>query len=235
MHISQLSFIWGHAKPANYHFCTGEDLWSFFKVLSWSAVICNVEEQAWYYREQFINVSFLWTWLLGNVKQSHPTFLLSWKHFLELMFSQEFPFIFILAVLVTNTNTWYCVSLDGEVWSILTRHDLVRSYLVLPVTHGLQGCARPQLSVAFLSPLLPIMVIRAFTWQGFPSPAFVAVGSFNIPGYWLDLYCTHSSSLSPCLRKSDVWSLISHLPAARICWVRCDRPSHILCGIANVR
>lgn len=145
-----------------------------------------VEERAWYYPEQFINVSFLWTWLLGSVKQNCPTlFFLSWKHFLKFMFSQEFPFILILTALVTNTNTWCCVSLDGEVQSVLTRHDLFQSHLVLPVTHGIQevcktiaehGSSLPSSSA------LPLMVIHPFTWQGFPTPAFVALGSYIILG-----------------------------------------------------
>lgn len=79
-----------------------------------------VEEQAWYYPEQFINVSFLWTWLLGNVKQSHPTF------FVEL---ETFSWIDVLPRISICTrpgstshvsNTWYCVFLGGEIWKILT-------------------------------------------------------------------------------------------------------------------
>lgn len=94
------------------------------------------------------------------------SFFLSWKHFLKFMFSQEFPFILILRALVTNTNTWCCASLDGEVYSILTRHDLFQSHLVLPVTHGVQevgktiaehGSSLPSSSA------LPIMVIHPFT------------------------------------------------------------------------
>lgn len=153
MHISQLSFIWGHAKPANYHFCTGEDLWSFFKVLSWSAVICSGGGASlilsWAIHKCVLPVD-LAPWQCEGKPSNF--FLLSWKHFLELVFYQEFPFILILGALVTNTNTWYCVSLGGEVWSILTRRDSVRSHLVLPVTRGNQGCA----SVAFLSPLLQL-------------------------------------------------------------------------------